>query len=390
MKNGAAFLFYFLYFAALSAFMPYIVLYYTALGLPGAQIGVLSSLGPLITLVAGPLWSGLADARSRHRLVLSLNGLTVAAVVLLFPLAGGFGGLLVLGSLFALFLAPLPSLADSAVMFMLRGDGGKYGRLRVGGSAGWGVFAPLIGLMIERDGQHWIFWGLAGLMVLAVLAAQFLVYPRPEVGAGAQTTSASRPTSFWQGLRILLADRRWVVVLTILFFGGVGLSSLNTYLLLHMQTLGASQSLMGLTMTLATISEVPALFFVNRLTGRFSPRGLLLLAMGALSLRLLLTGFATGPIWALATQAIHGLTFPVFWVAGVAFAHKNAPAGLSATAQGVMGTVFMGLGSAVGAFLGGLMITPFGVHSIFLGYGAMSLLVLFFFFAFTRSQKMSL
>ena len=172
MKNGVPFLFYFLYFAALSAFMPYIVLYYNELGLPGAQIGALSSIGPLVTLVAGPFWTGLADTRHRHRLILTLNGLAVAAVVLVFPFPQGFGGLLLLVSLFAMIIAPLGSLADTPVMFMLHGDGGRYGRSRVGGSAGWGVFAPLVGFLIERDGQHWIFWGLAGLMSLAVLVGQ--------------------------------------------------------------------------------------------------------------------------------------------------------------------------------------------------------------------------
>jgi hypothetical protein len=49
--------FYFLYFAALAAFMPFLSIYYQNLGLDGRQIGTLLALPPLVSLFAGP--SGL-------------------------------------------------------------------------------------------------------------------------------------------------------------------------------------------------------------------------------------------------------------------------------------------------------------------------------------------
>ena len=78
MKKIWPFSFYFLYFAALSSFMPFIVLFYQELQFNGTQIGLLTGIPPLITLVAAPFWTGVADASRRHRLIMSLGIATAA------------------------------------------------------------------------------------------------------------------------------------------------------------------------------------------------------------------------------------------------------------------------------------------------------------------------
>ena len=59
--------------------MPYVALYYQSIGLTGAQIGLLTGLAPLITLVGAPIWTGIADATHHYKLVLNLS--TLAAIV---------------------------------------------------------------------------------------------------------------------------------------------------------------------------------------------------------------------------------------------------------------------------------------------------------------------
>ena len=61
--------FYFCFYAAGAALMPFLVLYYESLGLTGRQIGFLAGISPLIALVGGPLWGALADMTNRHKLI---------------------------------------------------------------------------------------------------------------------------------------------------------------------------------------------------------------------------------------------------------------------------------------------------------------------------------
>src|SRR5512132_2473619 len=119
MRKIWPFAFYFLYYAALSSFMPFVVLFYQKLKFNGTQIGLLTGIPPLITLFAAPFWTNVADATRRHRLIMSLGiGVAVAAALLLQSLTA-FVVIFVVIILFNIFFSPVGSLADSATMTML-------------------------------------------------------------------------------------------------------------------------------------------------------------------------------------------------------------------------------------------------------------------------------
>jgi PPP family 3-phenylpropionic acid transporter len=133
---------------------------------------------------------------------------------------------------------------------------------------------------------------------------------------------------------------------------------------------------MGYVLTVATVAEVPVLFFADRLLIRFKPRGLLILSMAATGVRLLLLALFHSLPGILIFQLINGLTFPALWVAGVSYANENAPAGLSATAQAVFGTMIFGFGAAAGGFVGGIFLEKLGGQMMYAIFGALVLVML--------------
>ncbi len=152
MKKIWPFTFYVLYFAAFSSLMPFLVLFYQELDFGGAQIGLLAGIPPLVTLVSAPLWTGLADSKHWHKWVMGLGILGTVVVVFLLPWFTAFIIIFALIILFNTFISPVPSLADSATIHMLGEDRAKYGRIRLGGTIGWGVFAPIAGIIVQRYG----------------------------------------------------------------------------------------------------------------------------------------------------------------------------------------------------------------------------------------------
>eukprot|EP00045_Choanoeca_perplexa_P006714 m.57958 g.57958 ORF g.57958 m.57958 type:complete len:104 (-) comp13753_c0_seq13:758-1069(-) len=52
-------------------------------------------------------------------------------------------------------------------------------------------------------------------------------------------------------------------------------------------------------------------------------------------------------------EPLHGVTFAVMWSAATRQAHAIAPPGLGTTMQGLLGGMHFGLGSALGALIGG-------------------------------------
>jgi PPP family 3-phenylpropionic acid transporter len=375
MKKIWPFSFYFLSYAAMSSFVPFIVLFYQELNFNGAQIGLLTGIPPLITLISAPFLAGIADAKRRHRFIMSLGIIIAIAATFMMQWMTVFVVILILVMLFNFFFAPVVSLADSATIAMLGEEKSMYGRIRLGGTIGWGVLAPIAGVLVENFGLKIIFWSFSTLMFINLLVSQKVVHDVPVL----EHTVEEKPS-----IRFFLTSRRWITFLLSAFLGGLGVLTVTTYLYPHMAEMGASESLMGIASLVAILTELPIFFFGNRLVKRFTPYGLFLFALVLMGVRSLLFAWVSTPFGILIVQAIGGTIFPAMWLAGVSYADEHAPAGLKSTAQGLLGSMMFGFGSAIGGFLGGLLLESIGGRGLFLVFGIITLAGLGLMEAFRR------
>ncbi len=353
-------LLYFFYYAAMASLLPFLVLYYAQLGFSGRQIGVLSALLPLLTLLGVPLWSAAADTSGGYR---SLILLSVGAA-LVFTVATSsvmtYLGLLLTAGLLSFCVAPIMPLTDTVVLTLLAGERHRYGNLRLWGAVGWGIGAPLTGWLVEQstglgEGQselRWAFWVAAALLGFLWVVG----YTLPKL----QTA----PPKNTRSVRQLLSPA-WLGFLVIGLIGGVCLSVSTNFLYLHMADLGISASTVGLALTLATLSEVPIFFFSGRLLRRYSAATLLLIALSVFAARLFLYSAFSLPWLILALQLLHGPSFSLLWAAGVAYADQHAPDGFRATAQGLFSAALLGWGGVVGALVGGALYDALGAALMF-------------------------
>jgi len=373
MKKIYPFSFYLLYFGANACFLPYLILYYQNLGFSGAQIGLLSAISPLISLVGAPFWTGIADVSHRHRLVMSITLLAAISLAVVFPFVRTIAAVFVLVSLYSFMIAPVNSFADASTMTMLGAQQNMYGRVRVGGTIGWGVIAPIAGLVIERYGLNLAFWSYAVILFVGFLVSQRFVF-----------STVKQNISIKHGMRELFSNRRMILFLTTTFVTGIALMSINAFLAAYMNELGIKKSLLGFALAIATVAELPVLFFGDRLLTKLKPHGLLILSMFATMIRLFLYATVTSVIGMLAFQLINGFTFATLWVAGVSYINENAPPGLSATTQGIFGATVFGFGAAGGGFIGALLLERVGGAQMYGTFGIMMLVMLIAYIFFER------
>jgi PPP family 3-phenylpropionic acid transporter len=322
----------------------------------------MAGVTPLVTFFGATFWTGLADITRRHRRIMTLGLAVEIAGYVLFPFLRGFFILFSAVIILNFFFAPVPSFADNAAMFMLGEKKEYFGRIRLGGTIGYALAGPLAGLLIGVFGLRAGFWSAALVFLLALFLSQGFVHA---------STKAAAPDM--RGLRILLADPRWILFLTVSFAGGLALAAANNYLLPYMQELGAETSVMGIALAIGAITEIPVLFFGHHLIRRLKPHKLFLLSAGVVGARPLLIGLCSSPAPILLVQLICGFAFSAMWIAGVAYANENAPAGMNAAAQGLFGATIVGFGTAVGGFLGGLLLGSLGGRGLFLIFGCIVL-----------------
>ncbi len=279
-------LLYFFYYAAMATLLPFLVLYYAQLELSGRQIGVLSALLPLMTLLGVPLWSAAADSSGRYR---SLILLTVGGSLILTLVTASvtmYVGLLASVGVLTFFIAPVMPLADHSVLTLLQGQKRRYGSLRLWGAVGWGVAAPLAGFLVEY-GVRWAF--VLAALLLGLLWGVVLRLPAPE----------GRPQRGTGGVGRFVTPV-WLGFLLTAFVGGVCLAVSGTFLYLHMADLGVRAPLIGLALTVATLSELPVFFFSGRLMRRYTLPTLLTVSLAVFAVRLLLYGLVFSP-WLIIT-----------------------------------------------------------------------------------------
>jgi MFS transporter, PPP family, 3-phenylpropionic acid transporter len=347
--------FYFLYYAALAALMPYLAIYFASRGLSGVEIGLLTSIVPLVTTLGATFWTEVADATGRHRTVLvAVIGIALVAAFAL-SLATHVAPLALLTALLAFHLAPAMPLLDHAVLEALGDRAHAYGRQRVWGALGWAATAPLAGWVTSHYGLSWSFFLFLATMPWVALVAMRIPY---AAAAGRQPLGG--------GLTLVVRDGRWIPFLLAGFAGGVGLALVSYFLPLHLRDLGADYGLIGLAVAIPAASEIPFMFFGGILLTVVGPRRMIIVAVAAMALRLLLTGVITDHAWLAAAQVLHGPSFGVLWIAGVAYARELAPNGRGAVAQGLFTAVTGGLGGFAGSLLGGVTYDALGGGGTFL------------------------
>ncbi len=349
---GAAY--YFLFFSSVGLWFPFLNLHYQQnVGLGQQQIGLLSALSTLVTVIGSPLWAGVADRLNLHKRLLTLILIVAPIELVILVLARDFGVLIGLVCVQALISAPISPLADSAVLELLGDEKHRYGSLRFWGSVGFGLTAFAGGFIIERFGINTAMVGYLLLMWLAAAATTRL--PRSPAIVQPKLRDLSR----------ILGDSRWIMLVLALVLVGICAASLMSFFPLYMADLGGSTSWYGFTTFGSSVSELPVFFLAPLLIQRGHSRKLLMVAFASFAVRALLVSITRDPWFALVPQLLHGLCFAALWSAGVAYARQIAPPGWSATAQSLLSISYFGIGQGGGSLLSGWLYSTAGPVRMF-------------------------
>ena len=242
-------------------------LYFRRVGLDNSELGLLIAVQPLLMLVAGPLWSMLADRLNlRSRLLTVVMALSVIPIIAT-PFCTRFWPLLGWSVLYALLQAPMQPLMDSSAVVALGANRHQYSVIRAYGSLGYAPMVCLTGVAVQWIDLRWAFAGYVVLMLIAAL-----------VSLGVRSDERALQSNALDGLDAVRKDRAWRVMMGAFFVNTVLQAVAFGYSSLYLDTLGASEGLIGLSgrhrLALADAAHVHLAALVGAPLGRRASAGL--------------------------------------------------------------------------------------------------------------------
>ena len=131
--------------------------------------------------------------------------------------------------------------------------------------------------------------------------------------------------------------------------------------------MNASNTLLGATLAVTTVSEVPFFFFSGSILSRIGTLETCLISLVAYGLRSWVYSYVHDAWYVLPAELLHGLTFSLSWTAVATEATALAPVGFEATTMGIASAAFWGVGFAVGGVGGGYVNEAYGGQWLFRG-----------------------
>lgn len=332
-------LFYLVYFVVVGVVQPYFPPYLRALGLTGREISLVLIAPSVLHLFVPFGWGWFADRTRRPDLLLRvacagafLGFLPLISIRTMPAIAGVY-------ALHCAFGVAIGGLTDSLALERAR-QGDDYGRIRLWGSFSYAVSCGVVGwwltLRAVRGGDV-----LVPTIVAAAFGASFLVAMGLRGQGGREPPHAS-------DVRTLLADRRFRLLLVIAPLHWAALAPYHTFFGILLHDRGLSPAIVGDAFVVGVVAEVLLLYNFRRIRARASLSTLLAVAFGATVLRWTLVLVVRAPVAVVLLQALHALTFALFWACAMAWLGACVPDRLRATGQTLYTAASFGLGNIFG------------------------------------------
>lgn len=257
----------------------------------------------------------------------------------------------------------LHSLSDSLCYDMLEGKTVNYGKQRLWGSVGRSVSPTLTGYLLDatqtESGKN---YSVAMYIMTAFLLIDIFTILKLDLKDDKKHTSKT----ICKDVCSLYSEMRQIIFATAVCLNGILSGLYFVYFFWFLNDIGASSVLIGLSVLIRLVTEVPCFFYAGKIIKKIGHFNSVIIAFIAFSVRFLCYVYIYNPWIILPVEFTHGLTFGMFYASMTSFAKTSAIPGTEATLQGVLGALFDGLGMAIGNILGGLGFDYYGGRTTFL------------------------
>lgn len=354
------------YFAHIGFFNPYLPLWLKDQGLPIFTISLLAAVQSFTRVFAPYAWGALSDRTGERVRLLRISAAIALAVSfgLWVPGNAWWIGLVLL--LLFTHTSSMMGLTEAAMAQLVAGDWGRYGRIRLWGSAGFLLTVFVAGEWFDRFGMgHFPAWA-AVTLALVLLAAWRLPDVREPRADHARDHVPVLPVLRQPVVRWFLLSLCLHVTAHFSIYG---------FLSLYLDSLGYGKGMIGALWALSIVTEVAWFFVQGRFIGRMTMPHWLLLCSAVAVVRMAMTGVAGQWLAAiLFAQLLHGLSFAAHHTTCIALVTRHFPGRLRGRGQALFTVVGYGIGGVAGVLAGGALASSVGFVAMYVAATVLALL----------------
>ena len=327
-------LFYIVYYVTLGVYTPYLNVYYERLGFSGSQIGMITSIGMIASMIITPVWGMLSDKTHHPRAVIAFVLSMAGVSAIIWTMQRDFVPVLVFSVLLSIFRQNVWSLVDGVGIQVCADHGRDFGFARAMGSLGYLLGSFVIANLMYAFGysgpymQVFVFCSFLGaVMILCV----------PSNGMREKEKSKVK---FSESIHSLLHHRSYLFVLAVMLLTSMVVDTILNYSGNHLiNTLHQSDNMIGIFSFAQVFPEIIIVMFANRIFRRMKTSQIFLLGAIAQLVRYILCSISSSVTIFLLATTLHGLTIAVSSVGHVSYIHKHVDRSILATAMSIYGTV---------------------------------------------------
>lgn len=349
--------FYFILFLSFGIIGPYRAIYFTQKGFSGTQIGILIGIVPILSIFSQPVWSALSDVFHTRRLLLVIGCLGVSAAMVGVGLGNSFTANFIFFTLFSIFITPIGPIGTAFVLDYLDEieKPETLSLIRVWGSIGFGLSSLVLGIVLMDQRLELFPWLLVGIYLLLGVVSLTLPESRIET-----KQSEIKLKELFQ----LAKNASFMIFLAGMVFIGATLLIANNFQAVFLLSLNASSLLIGITVALPALLEIPMLIITPTLMKNFRTRQLIIAGAVLMPIRWGLFYIIQNPAWMIPAQILNGVATISIDIAGVSYIDKSIPPKWRATGQGLYSTAAFAIGPGIGNFIAGNILDRFDVRAI--------------------------
>lgn len=353
--------FYFFAFFGSGSLLPLLSVYLkNSIGLSGFEIGIIMSIGPVITIFFQPIWGMLSDKTNSPSTILKLCTFFAGIFSLGYLFFDTFVLILLTAIILAVFQSAIVPISDSITIKYTSENNLDYGHIRMFGALGFGIAVFIMGKLSDIQ-PNVIFFAF----FMSLLICSFSTNKMPK----AKATTNKNP---FKGIKELLVHKKYMLFLAITFMIFSPNLANNTFFGLFVENSGGTYTGIGIAFLIAVLSEVPFMSIAGRWISKFGMLEITLLA-GILSLVRWIFYFLEPNLMLIYTTAfLQGFGVGLFIPAALQYVKKIAPVHMMATAITFYSAIGNGLGNWFNTFLGGFIFDQYSIFSVYLFFSMLT------------------